>query len=567
MPSNQHNTVVRSDRDFADAMVEKTRRQQETLQLYRAMPTQVPFHITTASEKLARGGNRSGKTGCCVAEVASAAMGIPLHGPNGEELPFLYPKNRPLLIWAIGYDENHIGRMYHKLFGKRMFKVIRDRDTKQVRMWRPWETDDAAREDEVEMAEPLIPERAIAGWGWEKKAEKVFTVCHLHNGTDIYAFTSGGEAATGDAVDIIWIDEDIKYPNYIAEWQARLSDNRGKLLWSSWPRTANRALKEMSDRAKDQRHSENPDVFEICLKFSDNPYEPADEKRKRLAGWNPVERRARDLGEFVTDTILIFPSFNIEIHGLPSKVEPKDKLEQVLAKHNWRVPLNWTNYLTLDPGHAHLAVLLCSVPPPEIGDYIVVWAEICTPHLNADQIAMEVQRLGANRIWQAFYIDKSGGQRTVEGLGDDIRMIYTRAFKRHELKSVTTGHSFLFGSNDVQARNMMTRNCLSPRAGIGPKLRLIDGATPETQKEFGLYKKRVTRDDIQDKVVSRDDHAMDAIGYLISGNPVYVPLPNDGLMISPQLRAMEAFKKQFNPKPTESVFMGPGAAPTFMAHV
>ena len=114
---------------------------------------------------------------------------------------------------------------------------------------------------------------------------------------------------------------------------------------------------------------------------------------------------------------------------------------------------------------------------------------------------------------------------------------------------------------------MMTRNCLSPRAGIGPKLRLIDGATPETQKEFGLYKKRVTRDDIQDKVVSRDDHAMDAIGYLISGNPVYVPLPNDGLMISPQLRAMEAFKKQFNPKPTESVFMGPGAAPTFMAHV
>lgn len=557
---------LRTDQEFAKAVAEVERRKQEALRLYRPMPSQMPFHLTTASEKVVRGGNRSGKTTSTLAELASAVMGIPLTGPDGKEIPFLYPKNRPLLVWIIGFDEKHIGRIHRKLFSPGMFKLIKDKETGDLRSWRPWEEDDAAREDEVVPAPPLIPPRAVKETAWENKAARAFSVCRLHNGTEIHAFSSGGEAATGDAVDIILIDEDIKYPAHVAEWQARLSDNRGKLLWSSWPRNANRALKDLSARAEAQAESEHPDVFEILLTFTGNPYIPADEKRKRLAGWSDVERRARDRGEYVDDLILVFPSFNCDVHCLPSKLPP-DPLESYLKKRNWQVPIDWTNYLTLDPGHAHLAVLLASVPPPEIGDYLVVWAEICTPHLDAHQIAAEVKRLGPGRTWETFYIDRRGGRRTVEGLGDDVRKIHADAFEKAGLESDVTGSSFAFGLDDISARNMLVREWLNFRDGKGPKLRFLADMTPYTQREFGLYKKQVTRDEIRDKVVPRDDHAMDALGYLVAADPVYVPPMAGRAAKSVGLLAFEAFTKKHSPKQTDSVYMGPGAAPTVATNV
>lgn len=551
--------TLRTDKEFTEAMAERERRKEEAIYLYRAMPSQLPFHLSKASEKVVRGGNRSGKTTCMMCEIASAVMGVPLHGPDGEELPFLYPKDRPLLVWLIGYDARHIGRMWHKLFAPGLFKLVRDEETGELRPWRPWEPEDAVRESELVPAPPLIPPRMIKEWAWENKAERAFTVCRLHNGTEIYAFSSGSEAATGDPVDIIGIDEAIKYPKHVAEWQARLSDNRGKLLWSSWPRMSNSALKDMCDRAAAQSDWKFPDVIEICLRFSDNPYQPADEKRKRLAGWSDVERRARDLGEFVTDLTLVFPSFHSDVQGLPSKM-PRDLLEDFLAKRNWQVPLDWTNYLTIDPGHAHLAVLFASIPPPELGDHIVIWGELCTPHLDADQVAIEVNRLAPNRMWEAFYMDKRGGRRTTEGLGKDIRTIYTEGFQRQGLESKLSGNSFIFGCDDISARNMLVRTCLRPQERQGPKLRFISGAIPSTLKEFGLYNKRVTRDDIKDEVDDKNNHSMDALGYLVAANPIYV-VPVQGTGMSPRLKAYLAFEKRYAPKQTESVYMGPGAAP------
>lgn len=554
--------VLNTDRDFADAMAEVVRRKQEAVQHYRAMPSQLPFHLSTASEKVARGGNRSGKSVAMLVEVASAVLGVPLHGPDGEELPFLYPRDRPLLVWLVGFDEKHIGRLYHKLFSPTLFKLIRDNETGEMRAWRPERPEDAAREFETRYAPPLIPERMIKEWAWQNKAARVFELCRLHNDTQIYAFTSGGEPATGDAVDIIAIDEAIKYPGHIAEWQARLSDNRGKLLWSSWPRMANRALKDMCDRAEKQRDLPNPDVSEICLWFTKNPYIPADEKRKRLAGWPEVERRARDRGEFVTDTTLVYPTFNPDVHCLPSK-SPHDKLEAFLAKRNYTIPLDWTNYLSVDPGHAHLAVLLASVPPPEIGNYLVIWAEICTPHLDAVQVANEVLRLGVNRAWEAFYMDRHGGRRSIEGLGGvDVRDIWAEGFAKAGLESNQTGNSFAFGLDDIPARNMLIRSYLKVRDGAGPKLRFLDSATTETQKEFGLYSKRIIRDEIRDDVVDRDNHSMDALGYLVPSNPIYVSRTLGARVISPGLRAFQAWEKRHAPKTTDSVYMGPGAIPT-----
>jgi hypothetical protein len=93
---------------MANVAAERSRRQKEALRLYQPMDKQAVFHDSLASERIVRGGNRSGKSMSAFAETASAATGIPIIGPDGSPLPFKYPTNRPMLIWVIGYDQRHL---------------------------------------------------------------------------------------------------------------------------------------------------------------------------------------------------------------------------------------------------------------------------------------------------------------------------------------------------------------------------------------------------------------------------------------------------------------------------
>ena len=471
---------------------EKGRRADEGLRRYRPMPSQVPFHHSKASEKVLRGGVRSGKTTALAAEVASAATGTPLLDPDGNELPFLYPKNRPLLIWVIGYDEKHIGRIHRKLFRPGLFKIIKDKETGEMRAWRPWEEADLAREDETVQSEPLIPERFIKETSWENKGERAFTVCRLQNDTEIHAFPSGAEAGQGEAVDIIWIDEDIKYPKHLDEWLSRLSDVRGKLLWSVWPHSANDGLINMSRRAEEQSSLDEPDVYEQVLKFSDNPYIPRDEKRKRIAAWGPTVSRSRDKGEFLTDTVLVFPTFHIDIHGVGGTACPRD-IEVALRDNAMMPPWRWTNYLVLDPGHTQPALIMATIPPPEFGDHVVIFDEIYIPTSDATDMAKEVTRKAGNVTWQAFIIDPRSGRRTPEGFSITVKKNYSDKFQAERITSTDTGVEFIPGSDNIGARNMLVRDWLAVRENGSSKLLIVGEATSAMQREFCLYKKKVTR--------------------------------------------------------------------------
>ena len=544
-----------SDR-WAELTAETRRRSGESLRLYRPRDVQLPFHLTSASEKVARGGVRSGKTTCAAAEVASAATGIPLTGRDGKPIPYLYPTQRPVLIWIIGYDEKHIGRIYKKLFKPGLFKLIKDRQTRRLRTWRPWEADDLSREDETTPAPPLIPARFIQEWAWENKAERVFTVCRLKNGTELHAFPSGAAPGQGDPVDLIWIDEDIKYPRHVEEWQSRLSDVRGRLLWSAWPHSANDALVNMSQRAANQKDRTHPDVFEIVLKLSDNPYIPKDEIRKRLDAWGPTISRSRDLGEFLTDTVLVFPTFNIPTHGIGGMGCPR-QIKTALRQHHDRPPWTWTHYLVLDPGHTQPAVLLAAVPPPELGDHVVVWGEVYTPNCDANQLAKDTARLVGNTAFEAFIIDGRAGRITPTGFSKTVQQQYSEAFARHGLKSRATGSDFIIGSDNISARNMAVRNWLEVREDGTTKLLVVDEATRNMQREFRLYKKKITRSDIRDEVVDRHNHLADCCAYLAAYDPQYVTPDASQRPRSPAYLAHLAWDKANN-RDSDSIYFGPG---------
>ncbi len=521
--------------------------------------------------------HNSGKTTIAAAEVASAATGIPLFSADGVEMPFRYPTNKkPMTIWCVGYNQKHIARIYKYLFTPGIFakfRILCDPVTGQWRAWRPWEEEDAKLEHLTQPHPPMIPRRFCpidsppseksAGIAYENKGERIFSLAKLTNGTEIYAFSSGGHAGMGVAVDLIWIDEDVEYPQHVAEWQARLSDVKGKMIWSAWPWSDNDALALMSQRAANEEDSEKPDVSEIVLKFSKNPYMPKDEVRKRQKAWaaeGDSTLKARDAGEFLTGLTLVFPSFDIDLHGIPCMLREDDPLDRILAGYHYRIPDDWTHYLSVDPGFGHMAITLSAVPPPHVGDYIIVYDEIYLEKAIPSDAVRELKRKAPDRQWHSFVMDMRMGRQT-QTAGKTVKQQWTEEFVAAGIKSRLTYSDFQWGTDNIFARNMLVRRALDVRSDRTTKLRLFRETTPHMQREFSKYRRTVTRDEITDKVRDSHNHLMDANGYLFGSDPVYyAPRPEE----RDPGRAMKAMKaiQNRNRKPTDdTIFLGAGPAP------
>lgn len=558
-----------------DIVHESIRRRGEALRLFRPMPDQMPIleALSTASEFLVRGGQRSGKTVLTAAITASAATRIPLCDCDGNELPHYFPTDRPLLIWVFGYDERHISVIHRKLFRPGLFRIIEDEDTGEWRAWDPSRPEDMAREKETKPSPPMIPPRMIPekdGWSWRERAGRVFELCRLKNGTEIHAFPSGAEAPTGEAVDVVFIDEALKYASHIPELQARLSDNRGKLLWSSWPKQSNTALMDMSTRAAEQKEEVRigkrkiADVVEICLQFNRNKFIPKEEARKRIEAWSDAERRARDLGEWVMDLVLVYPEFNTEIHCTSGTGCP-EKIRKILAENNQRPPWDWTHYLALDPGHTQPAVLFAAVPPTELGDFVVIYDEVYIANSNQETTAREIARIGGSIQFETFIIDNRYGRQHQGGSIVDITQQYSNAFRRHGLKSKQTEYGFVGGCDNIDARIMLVRECFREREDGTTKLLFVKERVPNTIKEFSLYKKMIDREGVKEKIADRHHDAMDCMGYIVAHNPVYVRPDKQKIINSDPIakiftEMMERKKKKLGQSNT--VLMGAGTPST-----
>lgn len=329
IPQNLHQTKQ------IEAAKELASRNCEALRLFRPLETQIQILKSTARETLVRGGVRSGKTMTSAIRFASIATGIPVMTRAGEEIHCRAPhqQGRPLTMWCIGWGETHIGQtLYRMLFQAGSFKLIKDLRTKQLRAYDPTDPSDAARENETKSAPPLIPNRYIdpRGWVWKNKGARCFEKATIVDPAtkaviaNIYAFTSSGEVKAGDPVDEIWIDEMIMYPTHYAEWQSRLIDRSGRLWWSSWPDISNNALIDLTKRAVAHADDPDPSVREFRLKMDENPFLPKKATQEAIQGWTPDELRARNAGEYVTDSLRMYPRFNADIHRAITKIKDDD---------------------------------------------------------------------------------------------------------------------------------------------------------------------------------------------------------------------------------------------------
>lgn len=485
----------------------------EALRLYRPTPQQEEYHQCLASEVLVIGGNRSGKSLCSFVEDARAVTG---QDPYGK-----YPlKDGNLCI--VGKDWRHVGLVcYPYLFKAGAFKIVRDPVTNEWRAFNP--VTDAAIAHKAKPAPPLIPPRLVKSMSWLLKSAGYLSKAELHNGWVIWFFSSEGDPPQGFSTDRCHIDEDLSQENWVPEMQARLSDRKGRFCWSAMPHSRNDALIGMKERADREAESEKPvrDIVEFRLRFLDNPHIDDDEKRKRLEAWAALGEdvlRMRSEGEILTDSILVYPTFNMTVHGYDRSLLPEGD-----------IPKNWCRYAVVDPGHAVTAVLFAAVPPDET--MILVYDQLYIRQSNAvlfgEHFAKKI-----TAPFHAFIIDLHGGRLRDIGSGRMPVEQYTEQLVQRNIRSRITGASFLAGCDDISARTEATRTLLHIRPSGTPKLRVLRSSVPDLEREMKRYKKKTTYVGgtaiVTDVPNTRGEvHLCQCLEYLCAYNPRYHEPPKD----------------------------------------
>lgn len=447
-------------------------RKLESLRLYRPNANQEAIHACTASEILVIGGNRSGKS---LSTFVEDARCVTNQDPYGK-----YPKEGILVI--VGKDWKHIGLVVvPMLFRAGAFKIIRDESTGDWRAYNP--VTDEHRKGETKPAPPLIPPRLVKAQSWVLKSANYMQYCKLHTGWEIHFFSSEGEPVQGFQCDRAHVDEDINNENWVPELQARLVDRKGVFTWSAMPHSTNNALLGLKERAdsSEQALGDKSIIRQFKLRMLDNPYLDSAEKAKSIERWAALGEdvlRMRAEGDFITDSVLVYPNFDMRIHGMERSELP-----------NGQVPREWCRYAVVDPGHAVTAVLFCAVPPNE--EYWLCYDQLYLRQCNATVFGEEFTKKVRDWQFYAFLIDAHGGRLRDIGSGRLPVEQYTEQLIKNGVRSQVTGASFLAGCDDIIARTESTRTALHIRPTGTPQLRILRGACPDLEREIKRYRKLV----------------------------------------------------------------------------
>lgn len=508
-------TTSQGDRLQA-CLAERARRRIESLNLYEPMPIQMAFHASQSRTRLLRGSNRGGKTLPAAVEVARAVCGVDPYRK--------YPKMDGR-FFCVGKDLRHISlTMWRKLGRAGAFKIIRDLQTGQWRAYRPWDAVDQARHDEVRPAPPLIPPRMIREIGWENKKLSIPSIIYLHNGWEISFFSSLGKPPQGADIDGAWLDEEIVDPDWIPELQARMLDRNGRIHWSATPQAGTAHLFDLHERAEKEENLPNPKVTEHVVLLVDNLHIGDDEKREFAEGLSEEEFRVRVGGEYAMSGYLVYPEFNMIVHGV----------------EYFQIPSDWTRYAVVDPGHQVCAVLFAAVPPPEQGEAVYLYDELYIRNCNAAIFARRMQEKVGVQNFEAFLIDYHFGMHTEAGSGRSVAQQFADALRAVKVRSAKTGYGFQWASDDIPAGIMAVRDGLRIRDDGTTRLRVLKNACPALEWELKRYKHLIIDGVVSDKPnQKKNNHQCDNLRYLMMGRPRYV---KPGEVRAPLTGSIQAFR-------------------------
>lgn len=545
-------------RKAQEVAAELARRETEALRLYRPTEIQDRYHKCTTKEVLFQAGNQVGKSLAGFAEIARAVLG---QDPYNK-----YPKEDGNCA-IVGYKERHIGMVIHKyLFRPGAFNIIRDAETNQWRVWRPWVPQDMARSKEKVPAPPLIPDRFIKDIAWKDKAKNVFYKVELTTGWTIYAFSSTAKPDQGFQLDLAHIDEDIINENWYSELVARLSIRNGKLRWTALPHNENDALNRVAERGQDEaddhaRGGPEPTTVVIRATIYDNPFMPTEAREANIKLWKSKgedEYRKRALGELVTDTIRMYPSFGRYTHSIQGY---KGKLGGLFDEYlkTRQLSHNWPRSAIVDPGHHTCAVLFIATIKSEHGEFQLCYDELYMHQCDARMFGANFSIKYQGHWFQRFIIDSHGGAITSMDTGVTPQEAYERELLAKNITCQETGSRFERGCDQIAYRENELRLWLGMKACGVPTILYDFETCPNFEREMTRFKKLKIRDEVIDKGNRQaNTHLVECCEYAAAHGLPYVEPPKHRKDLTPAQRWIQNFKDRQRLKAAKSRTFGRG---------
>lgn len=331
-----------------------------------------------------------------------------------------------------------------------------------------------------------------------------------------------------------WLDEEIVDSQdgaWVPEMIARLTDRKGRMIWSATPQNGFANLLEMSDRADRQlemwlanpKDNPKPDVVRFDLKIDENAYQDKEAVDRFRRSLSEEDLAIRFGGMSMINSIRVYPEWQLSIHGYPLR----------------KTMRHWTHYAIIDPGHSICAVLFCAVPPPEESpsglNIIIAFDELYIPQCNAAMFGQAMYEKVLGQPYESFIIDGHGARPTEAGSGYSIEEQYSRALKGKGVKSQSTGNGFVYGDDDRAAGVLTVHEFLMKRDGAPPRFVVATNPDDPSQplcpilhSEMVRYKKKRVNGLVVDEPYDRGPtHLCQCVRYICRYRPEWVEYQGD----------------------------------------
>lgn len=526
LPPRADDRFVLAKRRRLSAMLnELSKRQCDHLSLYEPLAKAEEFHKDNTPEVILIAGHRAGKSQAVMTEIARAVSGRD---------PYKKYRERDGVCYLVGISERELaGVFYKKLFrSDPMICMVRDPETTLWRSVRPWEEWDNANRSLWRPMPPLIPPRMIQEVAWANKAKRVPRMVRLTTGWELHFFTAGSTSPRGVAIDIGVFDEEVTSQLWYEEIAARLTDRRGRFLWSTTPQAGSEPLLNLYLRTLKDPEGKHVKMFKFHM--DDNPYVGEEEKErlKQKYRGNELAWKVRIEGEFASLSIRIFGE--LDCRG-PHGVDP------------FTIPPTWTRYATIDPGNDVCCILFSAKPPPDdpFGDHLVFYDELYLHNCNADVFASALKKKMNGANFEDFYIDHQMGRQTEIGTGKTVEQQYIESMRRLRIRCNRRGTDFTWGSNDPNGRIEATKLKLQIRECGTPYIKVFRNTLHNFEAEVMRYqwKKNAQGYVIEKPAASHKYHAMDTFTMTVAADPQYVPPKKGDAPLTPGQKMHEKIKE------------------------
>lgn len=377
-----------------------------------------------------------------------------------------------------------------------------------------------------------------------RSAPEIPSAIVFANGSEIHfkSAESGPSKFAGADLDFVWIDEEIER-SVVEEARARLIDRGGLLSVSLTPVAR---MQWVCDLEAERDSIGRPRTKVVRASMRD-AMEAGILNREAveafLANLPERQRKVRELGDYASMEGMVYPDFRRDVHCLTPK---NGGLYDATGKwvYSWPLPKTWRRYAAMDFGYVvpSAVVIVCEDP---FTDHLIVERVLYASGIRMSKWGYDLVHPSGLRLLptlEAPLIVDHDAMERAELAACGVSMI-----KAEKHKKITPG---------LEA----VERALMPMADGRPKLQFVlakDSNPPRNpltgrddcyhliwEIERYRYKPRdETKPDVKDEPVKKDDHAMDALRYLIyflerkhygdapsmpDGDPK--PNPFDGLM-------------------------------------